>query len=956
MNPKSEIQNPKSEAQKDCTALPSSKHFFRPGMERDFGLGRNNAVGQASILSRTPMEQGRTRMTETLLRATQQSVAFGSIGDRLEACPALTTSVVTRIATALFRLRILACFRVSGLRISEFRMSILSLASRVRTPSLLALLMLGDPSACLVGSPSPNTQFTVEILNSDSATRTLIETNASWRYFKGVGEPNAGWNTADSIFLGSSWGTGSSVFGFGDGGEATVLSDMQNGYSTLYIRKTFTHDLVLDPKRLKLKIDYDDGFVAYLDGREFARVNAPGEPGQMPAASSVATASHEASRGTGGNPVETYYFGPAIPAIFPHAGEYGPLTEHVLAIHGLNQTMGDGDFTLVPALYLEDFFTTVTTGSVQLAGRINLPGASQVLINDAPAVLGSETWSKTVLLRPGLNRLTIHAQDCNGRVLSSLTKDVLTKGTPRLVSGTLSGNTAWDSATGVVELTGSVNVAAGATLTIAPGTTVLFRPGTSLMTSGTISVNGTSNNPVYFLPADGQTPWNGVAASGAGSSLTMRFTEVVAGGIYVSNTAISLLEDAIFRDFSYTPAGLEHYMAYVIGYCQFTARRCVFSRYYTMAFGGQTSLRLEDCLFESSEHDFIKPQDTTADSYIRRCTFARSSVAGTDGIDTAENARLTVDNCLFYDIPDKAISIEATSISVSNCLFYNVGTGVAVKDNSTATLNNNTIANSTYGIAVYLKNAGAAFARAAVTNNILWGNNTNISLRNPDDGSTSPNATITVRSSDVGGGYSGTGNINGDPRFTSPTNGDFRLAAGSPALGSGLGGVNMGAPFPAGFSQPPILYQQPISQTAAPGGNVILRVAATGSPPLFYQWRFNGTDIPGGTSSSLTLDNFAGAREGQYQARVTNAGGSADSAPALALLNNPMRIQYGAGDCRWDLRLTGPAGQTFILQTSRDLVNWTPVVTNTAATGIVELHGAGSPTDPTRFYRAASVP
>lgn len=820
-------------------------------------------------------------------------------------------------------------------------------------------LFSGLPSI-LPASPSPNNQFTVEVITPNTSQSTLIETNASWRYFKGMSEPNPGWDTAAESFLGSSWKTTFAGFGFGDGDDATILNDMQNGYSTLYIRTTFSHDRVLDPKRLKLKVDYDDGFIAYLDGTEFARVNVPGEPGQRLTANSSATASHEASRGTSGNPVETYYLGAAFPAIFPHAEEYSPLTQHVLAIQGLNRTIGDDDFSLIPALYLEDFFTAVATDSVQLAGRINLVGASEVLVNGEPAVFNvtSRNWSKTHPLRPGLNRLIIEAKDCENNVLASLKKDVLTKGTSRLVSGTLSSNASWDSATGVVELTGNVNVAAGVTLTIGQGTTVLFRPGTSLRTtSGTINVNGTSNNPVYFLPADGETPWDGFAVSGAGSSLTLRFAEVVAGRIYMSDNATALLEDTMVRDFSYTAAGFEDYIAYAIGNCQLTARRSVFSRYYTMAFGGRTSLHMEDCLFEYSEHDFFKPQDTPAGSYVRRCTFAHSSVAGTDGVDTGANAVFTVDNCLFYDIPDKAISIEASTMTVSNCLMYKVGTGLAVKDDSTAILINSTIANSTYGIAVYLKNAGANFAHATVTNNIVWGNNTNITRRNPDDGSSSPNATITVRYSDVGGGYPGTGNINSDPRFINPPNGDFRLAVGSPALGTGSGGANMGAPFPAGVSQWPVLLQQPLSQTAGLNSNVILRVLAMGSPPVLYQWCINDIDIPGATSSSLELSNFNAAREGLYHVLVTSGGGLVNSTPALVLLNNPLRINYtAAATCRYNLRLFGPAGKNFVLQTSSNLFDWIPLVTTAAPTGIVEFNDAGLPNIPARFYRAAEVP
>ena len=143
--------------------------------------------------------------------------------------------------------------------------------------------------------------------------------------------------------------------------------------------------------------------------------------------------------------------------------------------------------------------------------------------------------------------------------------------------------------------------------------TVLFRPGTTLATtSGSINVAGTASNRVYFLPSDGKTPWWGLAAREANSSLTLKFADVVAGGIYMTNNATVLIEDSTVRDFSYDQANLERYIAYAVGFCQLTARRSAFNRYYTIAFGGQTTLLIEDCTFESAEHDFFKPQGTRA--------------------------------------------------------------------------------------------------------------------------------------------------------------------------------------------------------------------------------------------------------------------------------------------------------------------------------------------------------
>ena len=98
----------------------------------------------------------------------------------------------------------------------------------------------------------------------------------NWRYFKGTVEPPVNWKEIG--FDDSGWLVGPSGFGYSDGDDATVLSDMQNGYLSVYARKAFT---VVDPGAvtgLRFSIDYDDGFVAYLNGVEIARNNVTGNP------------------------------------------------------------------------------------------------------------------------------------------------------------------------------------------------------------------------------------------------------------------------------------------------------------------------------------------------------------------------------------------------------------------------------------------------------------------------------------------------------------------------------------------------------------------------------------------------------------------------------------------------------------------------------------------------------
>ena len=125
-----------------------------------------------------------------------------------------------------------------------------------------------------------------------------------------------------------------------------------------------------------------------------------------------------------------------------------------------------------------------------------------------------------------------------------------------------------------------------------------------------------------------------------------------------------------------------------------------------------------------------------------------------------------------------------------------------------------------------------------------------------------------------------------------------------------------------------------MSQTAGLTSNLTLRVTAMGSPPILYQWRFNDADVPGATGSSLTVSNLHTAKEGSYQVLASNREGSVNSARAVVLLDSPLRIHDSAtGSCRYNLRLSGPVGGTFI-----------------------EFNDAGMTNTRSRFYRAASVP
>ena len=103
---------------------------------------------------------------------------------------------------------------------------------------------------------------------------TTIAKKSTWKYYRGEGEPATGWK--EKVYTDGDWVSGNGPLGFGEPGVATQLPA---GHMTYYFRKVFS--LSGDPSKytkLMLNVNYDDGFVLYLDGRELARRSMPDGP------------------------------------------------------------------------------------------------------------------------------------------------------------------------------------------------------------------------------------------------------------------------------------------------------------------------------------------------------------------------------------------------------------------------------------------------------------------------------------------------------------------------------------------------------------------------------------------------------------------------------------------------------------------------------------------------------
>ena len=131
-----------------------------------------------------------------------------------------------------------------------------------------------------------------------------------------------------------------------------VESAMRHNNASALIRIPFQVANLADVQQLRLDLQYDDGFVAYLNGIEVARRNAPDG---TPTVSATAVAEHE------GTLVESLL-------LQLDAMQVG---ENLLAIHGLNISPDDSDFLVAPQLFginitqgSRGYFTAPTPGDI----------------------------------------------------------------------------------------------------------------------------------------------------------------------------------------------------------------------------------------------------------------------------------------------------------------------------------------------------------------------------------------------------------------------------------------------------------------------------------------------------------------------------------------------------------------------------------------------------------------
>lgn len=677
-----------------------------------------------------------------------------------------------------------------------------------------------------------DTNVTVRLGFLDSAVSWSIEAGAfgtddlpgelvvapgdTWRFFKGTEQPAGGANEWTSLgYEDGDWLEGASGFGYGDNDDATVLPDMQNSYTTLFARRRFQ---IADPAAvvgLTLLVDYDDAYVAYVNGTEVARsANAPG--GEVITFDMTATSDHEASSGRfGANPVEQRDISARRDLL--RAGT------NVLAIVGFNDEPQSSDLSLIPSLSVsraesgggpaggcgENMYAQGSI--VRLQGVCNPVETRSLTVNGTPVdvsmvVRGNgpwgSRWATDVQLESGANPITIRAHsdlDGGGSIVETL--QVVVHRVPqgfREVAGTISGPVTWLAEEGPYRLTGNVTVGGNGSLTIEPGTVVVADEDASIIVRGRLTAAGTVEAPIRLLANECGANWGGVALDRTGRQENAPLHEIryvvirdgsspqgfngcvaaVDARVLVSDCEISRIPD---NAVDATNSALEVRNSHI--HDIFEGVHCTTS-----------TTRISDSIIEnmignSDAIDFDGSGDER--SVIERCVLRNSS---DDGIDLG-NVTVDIRDNVVIGIEDKAISIERPGVqghpTITGNLVYASGSGLAIKNGVVISEGwHNTVANCQEGIQLYAKDEAPDGGHATFHSMIVWNNVVDVFV--------DPDSSVILDFSDIAGAepWPGIGNVLADPMFVDALSADYSLRPGSPCIGTGHGGEDMGAlPF-----------------------------------------------------------------------------------------------------------------------------------------------------------------
>ncbi|HYW81508.1 MAG TPA: lamin tail domain-containing protein, partial [Thermoguttaceae bacterium] len=623
--------------------------------------------------------------------------------------------------------------------------------------------------------------------------------------------------------------------------------------------------------RLVLRMKYDDGFVAYLNGTEVARRNADNPL----AYNTVASARHE--------DVDAVVYEDINISAFVGLLQDGP---NVLAIHGQNLTAANTDFLIVPEL--------IASGGSPATG---------------------------LHFQPGLNRVVARAfdgPDGTGNQVDSEWLDIWydpAGGVTTVPGGPLSGT--MTALGGPYRVTGNVTVAAGTTLTIEPGTTIFFEPGTGMTVHGRLLAEGAENQQIRLTSYPGSGAWNGLEFDGTMEDNRLDYIIMEAGdglghSVDINNSQVTV-DHTIWARTTHTLLEMHDSSVEVRNSILPTIDNDEAVHGSGIAAGGHmifdgntfgTTTGYSDVI------DFTGGKRPGPTIQILNNVFIGGSDDGLDLDGTDAHIEGNVFMHFHQDAPrDSSSNAIATGkngsdvaeITVVRNIFFDNDHDVLLKEGSSMVAEQNTFIGAVIASINFdeTNRSVTPGAGAALRGNIFWGMTTTFQNQFSQGGE--PDPVITVDNSILPAEHHGLGqgNLDVNPYIVDAMS-DAHLRAISAAIGAGPNGLDMGAYVSAGASiggTPPAVTHR-TDATLTIDGPVITayRYRVDGSPWSASIPVASPIELSGLANGSHQVDvigmNYAGTW--QDEADPTIAEWTVDTAHQRLLLNEVLAVNTSA--------------------------------------------------------------
>jgi len=653
--------------------------------------------------------------------------------------------------------------------------------------------------------------------NPGGITETLIRGGSIWKYLddgsdQGTAQDGANW-FADPSYDDTLWLEGPAELGYGDDTqgrpEATVVNSgpSRNYFITTYFRRSFdVYDASLY-SGLNLRLLRDDGAVVYLNGVELVRSNMP---------EGVIDFLTLANNGISG------------------ADEYTFL-----------------EFDVDPNLLL--------TGTNIIAVEIHQDLATSSDISFDLELNGIIPSGGSGALWPGINHVRIEAFDGHngmGNLLESNDIDVwYDDGDVSNISGTLTADTTLDAVSGPWHVTNDLIVPAGTTLTIEPAATLFFDAGAGIAVQqgGRLIAEGTEYERIRLTIVPGSSShWEGIAFENSLEDNRLCYVDMEYGD--GQGQSIRIEHSQILID-DMTWAGTEE-MILELDHPSLIVRNSVFpginhgETVHGEHIEGDEYLIVEGNIFgvNTSNDDVMDFLGAEWPGPIVQVLNNIFLGGGDDGLDFdgtdayiegnlftnfhLNTSRTTTCNAIATGEPQSGDSNRSEIIVVRN-VFFDLDHAVLLKEDCFMHAQNNVFVDITEA-AIQLNEVGGSSVGgpgkgAYLDGNIFWNNNKLFKhLEQATEG-------VVINRSIVPEEFIGLGqdNIDADPLFVDEGT-DFRLKAGSPAIGTGPCGLDMGAYVPAGAAicgeAEEITYRRDAALTVGGPGITHYKYSLNGEP------------------------------------------------------------------------------------------------------------------------------